>query len=51
MKLKELASKLGLELRGDGGVEIFAPAPIEAFAPMIASGAIEARGSIPGAGR
>jgi len=26
MKLKELALKLGLELRGDGGVEIFAPA-------------------------
>ncbi len=33
MKLKELASKLGLELRGDGGVEIFAPAPIEAAGP------------------
>jgi UDP-3-O-[3-hydroxymyristoyl] glucosamine N-acyltransferase len=33
MKLKELASKLGLEIRGDGGVEIFAPAPIEAAAP------------------
>ena len=33
MKLKELASRLGLELRGDGGVEIVAPAPIEAAAP------------------
>src|SRR5271156_615889 len=33
MKLKELASKLGLENRGDGGVEIFAPAPIEAAGP------------------
>ncbi len=33
MKLKELAGKLGLELRGDGDVEIFAPAPIEAAAP------------------
>ncbi|HYB89651.1 MAG TPA: UDP-3-O-(3-hydroxymyristoyl)glucosamine N-acyltransferase [Candidatus Binataceae bacterium] len=33
MKLKELASRLGLELRGDGDVEIFAPAPIEAAAP------------------
>ena len=33
MKLKELASKLGLELRGDGSVEIFAPAPIEAAGP------------------
>ncbi len=33
MKLKELALKLGLELRGDGGVEIFAPAPIEAAGP------------------
>jgi UDP-3-O-[3-hydroxymyristoyl] glucosamine N-acyltransferase len=32
MKLKELASKLGLELRGDGEVEIIAPAPIEAAA-------------------
>ncbi len=33
MKLKDLASKLGLELRGDGDVEIFAPAPTEAAAP------------------
>ena len=33
MRLNELASKLGLELRGDGGVEIFAPAPIEAASP------------------
>ena len=33
MNLKELASKLGLEIRGDGGVEIFAPAPIEAAGP------------------
>ena len=30
MKLKELASRLELELRGDGDTEIFAPAPIEA---------------------
>lgn len=33
MKLSELAQKLGLELRGDGTVEVFAPAPIEAAAP------------------
>ena len=33
MKLNELASKFGLELRGDGGAEIFAPAPIEAAGP------------------
>ena len=33
MKLNELASKLGLELRGDGGVEIYAPAPVEAAGP------------------
>jgi UDP-3-O-[3-hydroxymyristoyl] glucosamine N-acyltransferase len=33
MKLSELASKLGLELRGDGEAEVFAPAPIEAAAP------------------
>ena len=33
MKLKELASKLGREIRGDGDVEIFAPAPIEAAGP------------------
>ena len=33
MKLKELASKLGLELRGDGNVEIYAPAPVEAAGP------------------
>src|SRR5260370_20917361 len=33
MKLKELASKLGLEISGDSGVEIFAPAPIEAAGP------------------
>jgi UDP-3-O-[3-hydroxymyristoyl] glucosamine N-acyltransferase len=33
MKLKELADRLGLELRGDGSVEIFAPAPIEAAGP------------------
>ncbi|MGH7781136.1 MAG: UDP-3-O-(3-hydroxymyristoyl)glucosamine N-acyltransferase [Candidatus Binataceae bacterium] len=33
MKLKELASLLGLELRGDGDAEVFAPAPIEAAAP------------------
>ena len=33
MKLKELASKLGLEIRGDSGVEIFAAAPIEAAGP------------------
>lgn len=30
MKLKELAAKLGLELRGDGEIEVGAPAPIEA---------------------
>jgi len=30
MKLSELASRLGLELRGDGDLEIAAPAPIEA---------------------
>jgi UDP-3-O-[3-hydroxymyristoyl] glucosamine N-acyltransferase len=33
MKLKELASKLGLEMRGDGEVEIVMPAPIEAAGP------------------
>jgi UDP-3-O-[3-hydroxymyristoyl] glucosamine N-acyltransferase len=33
MKLSELAQKLGLELRGDGTLEVFAPAPIEAAAP------------------
>src|SRR5258708_5437204 len=33
MKLKDLAARLGLEMRGDGGVEIFAPAPTEAAAP------------------
>ncbi|MGC1341512.1 MAG: UDP-3-O-(3-hydroxymyristoyl)glucosamine N-acyltransferase [Candidatus Binataceae bacterium] len=33
MKLSELAKKLGLEIRGDGTVEVFAPAPIEAAAP------------------
>ncbi len=33
MKLKELASRLGLELRGDGETEVFVPAPIEAAAP------------------
>ncbi|HUY27640.1 MAG TPA: UDP-3-O-(3-hydroxymyristoyl)glucosamine N-acyltransferase [Candidatus Binataceae bacterium] len=33
MKLSELATRLGLELRGDGGAEVFAPAPIEAAAP------------------
>jgi UDP-3-O-[3-hydroxymyristoyl] glucosamine N-acyltransferase len=33
MKLKELASKLGRQFRGDGEVEIFMPAPIEAAGP------------------
>jgi UDP-3-O-[3-hydroxymyristoyl] glucosamine N-acyltransferase len=33
MKLKELASKLGREFRGDGEVDIFMPAPIEAAGP------------------
>ncbi|HUO05552.1 MAG TPA: UDP-3-O-(3-hydroxymyristoyl)glucosamine N-acyltransferase [Candidatus Binataceae bacterium] len=33
MKLKELASKLGLELRGSGDAEIMAPAPVEAAGP------------------
>lgn len=33
MKLSELASRLGLELRGDGEVEISTPAPLEAAAP------------------
>jgi UDP-3-O-[3-hydroxymyristoyl] glucosamine N-acyltransferase len=33
MKLKELASKLGLKLRGDGEIEIMAPVPIEASGP------------------
>ena len=33
MKLKELASRLELEMRGDGETEIFAPAPIEAAGP------------------
>jgi UDP-3-O-[3-hydroxymyristoyl] glucosamine N-acyltransferase len=33
MKLTDLALRLGLELRGDGEIEIVAPAPIEAAAP------------------
>jgi UDP-3-O-[3-hydroxymyristoyl] glucosamine N-acyltransferase len=33
MKLSELALRLGLELRGDGELEIAAPAPIEAAGP------------------
>src|SRR5229473_543183 len=33
MKLKELASKLGLKLRGEGEIEILAPVPIEAAVP------------------
>src|SRR5271156_467002 len=33
MKLKELATRLGLELRGDGEIEIARPAPIEAAGP------------------
>lgn len=33
MKLSELAEKLGLELRGDGAVEIDAPAPLEQAGP------------------
>ncbi len=33
MKLKELAARLSLELHGDGEIEIFAPAPVEAAAP------------------
>lgn len=33
MKLSELASRLGLELRGDGATEILIPAPIEAAGP------------------
>jgi len=33
MKLKELAARLELEMRGDGETEIFAPAPIEAAGP------------------
>jgi len=33
MKLKELASRLGLALRGNGEAEIVSPAPLEAAAP------------------
>jgi len=33
MKLKELASKLAREFRGDGDTDIFMPAPIEAAGP------------------
>ena len=33
MKLSELASRLNLELRGDGAIEIFTPAPVEAAGP------------------
>lgn len=33
MKLKDLASRLGLELRGDGEIEISAPAPLDAAGP------------------
>jgi len=46
MKLKELASKLGLKLRGDGEIEILAPVPIEAAAPgtiIFAAGAGQTR--------
>src|SRR5208282_5702363 len=32
MKLRELALRLGLELRGDGELEIVAPAPVETAA-------------------
>ncbi len=32
MKLNEIAERLGLELRGDGGIEISGPAPLEAAA-------------------
>src|SRR5260370_20611773 len=33
MKRNDLASKLGRERRGDGGAEIYAPAPVEAAGP------------------
>jgi UDP-3-O-[3-hydroxymyristoyl] glucosamine N-acyltransferase len=33
MKLKELATRLGIEFRGDGETEILMPAPIEAAGP------------------
>src|SRR5690348_13385995 len=33
MKLKELASRLELPLRGDGSLEIVSPAPLEAAMP------------------
>src|ERR1700751_2256654 len=33
MKLNELASRLGLKLRGRGEIEIVSPAPLEAAAP------------------
>jgi UDP-3-O-[3-hydroxymyristoyl] glucosamine N-acyltransferase len=33
MKLGELASRLGLELRGDPAIDVIAPAPIEAAGP------------------
>lgn len=43
MKLNELASRLGLELRGDGETEIAAPAPIEAAGPGMITFAVGAK--------
>lgn len=43
MKASELASRLGLELRGDGEAEVWAPAPLEAAAPGTVTFAAGAR--------
>jgi UDP-3-O-[3-hydroxymyristoyl] glucosamine N-acyltransferase len=43
MKLGEIAAKLGLELRGDGAVEIAMPAPIEAAGPGMITFAVGAK--------
>jgi UDP-3-O-[3-hydroxymyristoyl] glucosamine N-acyltransferase len=43
MKLGEIAAKLGLELRGDGTIEIAMPAPIEAAGPGMITFAVGAK--------
>jgi UDP-3-O-[3-hydroxymyristoyl] glucosamine N-acyltransferase len=43
MKLSELAARLGLELRGDGELEIAAPAPIETAAAGMITFAVAAK--------
>ena len=43
MKLGEIAAKLGLELRGDGAIDIAMPAPIEAAGPGMITFAVGAK--------